>query len=133
MSYDGERAYLGTFSLAAANVIGTASGQVVAATTTLNCPIPEATFLCSIAAFVTATPTAPPAGVKPFIVSGTTTTTGSTALTVSSASFAQNTFIPNVSVASGALSIGLVQTSTVSGTMTAPGVLLVLSFAPQYT
>jgi len=134
MAYDGDHSFLGTFSLAAANVVSTASGQVVAATTVLSyIPIPEATFLCSIAFVPTATPSSPPAGVKPFILSGTTTTTGSTAITVTSGAFTQNTFIPNVSVAAGVITIGLVQTGTASGTGTAPGGTFILSLGPQYT
>jgi len=68
MSYDDRRSYLGTATLAAQNVVMTASNAVAPGTaTTANFPIAEATFLCSIAGVLTATPSNFPAGVRPYV------------------------------------------------------------------
>lgn len=139
MSYTDVRSYIGPFTLAAQNAICTASGQIIAGGTTQLLPVSEATFLCSIAGVVSATPTTPPAGVKFFVVVGTNTTTGqitpspASTLAQSSASAAYNTFIPSVALAGGsAYTIGLVCTGTASATETIGASTVIVGVAPQF-
>lgn len=134
MSYDGVRSYLGTSSLAAQNVVMTASGAIAPGTAvTGNIVVGEATFLVSITGVVTATPSSFPAGVKPYVISGTTTSTGALAIAQSSASGAVSTFNPPVALpASSFITVGLVATGTASATQTLGGTSLLLGVAPQF-
>lgn len=139
MAYTDVRSYIGPFTIAAQNAVSTASGAIVAGGTTQLLPASEATFLCSIAGVVSATPTTPPAGVKFFVVVGTNTTTGqitpspASTLAQSSASSAYNTFIPSVALAGGsAFTIGLVCTGTASATETIGATSVIVGLAPQF-
>src|SRR5690348_7218019 len=133
MSYDDKRSYIGPTSIAAQNCVSTASGAIVAGATVNLLPIAEASFIVSIGAVVTATPTTPPGGVKPFIVVGTTTTTGATAIAQSSASSAMNTFSTPIAVSSGSVfTIGLVSTGTASATETFGATTFIIGLAPQF-
>lgn len=134
MAYDSIRSYLGTSSLAAQNVVMTASGAVAPGTAvTGNIVVGEATFLCSITGYVTATPSSFPAGVKPYVIVGTSTFTGQNAVAQSSASAVVSSFIPPVALpqASG-ITVGLVATGTASATQTLGGTSLLIGVAPQY-
>lgn len=135
MAYDAERSYLGPLAIAAQNIIATASGQVVAGATTVLFPVAEQTQIVSIAGVVTATPSSFPAGVKPFIVVGTNTTTATGAITQASGSAAMSTFTfnSNLTVSSGTpVTVGLVATGTASATETAGATNIILGCAPQY-
>jgi hypothetical protein len=134
MAYDSVRVYLGTSSLAAQNVVMTASGAIAPGTAvTGNIIVGEATFLCSITGFVTATPSSFPAGVKPYVIVGTTTSTGQTAIAMSSASAAVSAFNPPVALpAASAITIGLVSTGTASATQTLGGMSLLIGVGPQF-
>src|SRR5579863_5447077 len=132
MSYDDRRSYLGTATLAAQNVVMTASNAVAPGTaTTANFPIAEATFLCSIAGVLTATPSNFPAGVRPYAVINNsagaaqststgqivTSPTGTFGQASGSSAFA--TFIPSVALAAGvSIGLGLVAVGTASATQT---------------
>lgn len=134
MAYNDFRSYINS-SLAAQNIIATASGQIVAGGTVALLPIAEATFICSVAGVATATPSAPPAGATFFVLVGTNTTTSvmKAAYAQSSASSGYGTFIPPVSVAAGsAFSVGIVATGTASATETAAATTLIVGVAPQY-
>ena len=135
MAYNDFRSYVGApVTIAAQNIIATASGQIVAgATLTALLPVAEATYVCSVAGVVTATPSTPPAGVKPYILSGTTTSTGTVAFAQSSASSGVCTFSPPVALSSGStFQVGLVATGTASATQTAGAISLVVGVAPQF-
>ena len=134
MAYDSIRSYLGTFTMAAQNAVSTASGAIVAGTATVvNIPIAEPTWLCSVAGVVTATPSSFPAGVKPFVVIGTTTATGPTAIAQSSGSSAYSTFVPSVAIPSGSvITVGLVSTGTASATQTIGATTVVVGIGPQF-
>lgn len=140
MAYNDVRAYLGTVTLAAQNVVMTASGAVAPGTaTTASIPVAEATFLCSIAGVVTATPSSFPAGVRPYVLVGTSTTTGNIALGAtgtfaqSSNSSAYATFIPPVALAAGSVfNIGLVAVGTANATQTLGATTFVAGVAPQF-
>lgn len=132
MAYDGDRSYV-TSSLGAGNVVSTASGAIAASSTTVLLPSAEATFIVSIGAVVTATPSSFPAGVKPYVVIGTTTTTGGTSIPQSSASSALNTFNPPLALTQAQpYTIGLVGTGTASATETAGAVTFLVGLAPQF-
>jgi hypothetical protein len=138
MPYDGVRPYIGTFTLAAQNVVMTASGAVAIGTTSLtNIPTGEATFLASICGLVTATPSAFPAGVKPYVVTvqGTTTATftGATALVQTTLSNAASAFNPPVPLPGYIAVLGLVATGTASATQTLAATTLLVGIGPQYT
>lgn len=131
MAYDGDRSYISA-SIAAGNVVSTASGAVAASSTSVLLPAAEATFIVSIGAVVTATPSNPPAGVKPYVVIGTTTTTGATSIAQSSASAAFISF-SNLALTQGQpFTVGLVGTGTASATETAGAVNLTIGLAPQF-
>lgn len=134
MSYDGVRSYLGTSSLAAQNVVMTASGAVAPGTAVTGViVVGEPTFLVGITGFTTATPSAFPAGVKPYIISGTTTSTGNNAYAQSSASCAYSTFSPPIALpGNSSITVGLVATGTASATQTLGGTSFLLSVGPQY-
>lgn len=134
MAYNDSRSYLGTSSLAAQNVVMTASGQVAAGTaSTAGILTGEATFLCSITGYVTATPSSFPAGVKPYVIVSATTYTGLTAFAQSSGSASVSTFLPSVPLpAASFFAVGLVATGTASATQTLGGVALLPGLAPQY-
>lgn len=135
MAYDGERSYLSApITIAAQNAVSTASGAIVAgATLSALLAAAEATQIVSIVGVVTATPTTPPGGVKPFVVVGTTTTTGATAIPQSSASSALNTFtVPIALAAAGVFQIGLVCTGTANATETIGATNLWVGLAPQF-
>ena len=134
MAYDSVRGYLSTTSLAAQNVVMTASGQVAAGTaSTAGVLTGEATFLCSITGYVTATPSSFPAGVKPYVIISTTTYTGQTAFAQSSGSAAVSAFNPPVPLpAASFFSVGLVATGTASATQTLGGVALLPAIGPQF-
>jgi len=132
MAYDAERSYTwGT--LAAQNVVMTASGAIAPGTAVTIAPVAEATFLCSVAGAVTATPSSFPAGVKPYVIVGTSTTTGATAIVQASGSGAVSTFVPSIALAAGTpFSIGLVATGTASATQTLGATSFIAGLAPQY-
>jgi len=133
MAYDSIRSYLGTFTMAAQNAVSTASGAIVAgASPVTNIPIAEPTWLCSVAGVVTATPPSFPAGVKPYVVVGTTTSTGTTAFAQSSGSSAYSTFVPSVAIPSGIISVGLVSTGTASATQTIGATTVIVGIGPQF-
>jgi hypothetical protein len=134
MAYNDQRSYFGTTSLAAQNVVMTASGAIAAGTASSAIVLTgEATFLCSITGFVTATPGSFPAGVKPYVIVGGSTFTGQTAYAQSSASSAVSTFLPSVALAAASqVSVGLVATGTASATQTLGGIALLLGVGPQY-
>lgn len=133
MSYNDQRAYIGPQTLAAQNAVASSSGAIVAGGTTALLPSAEATFICSIGMVVSATPTTPPAGVKPFVVVGTTTTTGPTAVAQSSGSSAVSSFIPSVAVAAGSsFTVGFVCTGTAAATETIGAATLIIGVGPQY-
>lgn len=138
MAYTDIRSYLGG-TIAAQNVVSTASGAIVAGATTLLLAANEPTFICSVGGVVTATPTAPPAGVKFFVVVGTSTTTGAatpapaSTLAQSSGSGAYNTFIPSVALTGGQpFTVGLVSTGTASATETIGATTVNVGLSPQY-
>lgn len=134
MAYDNVRSYINS-SLAAQNIVATASGQIVAGGTVALLPIAEATYICSVAGVASATPTAPPAGVTFFVLVGTATSTSTmkVAYAQSSASSGYGTFIPPVAVAAGsAFSVGVVATGTASATETAAATTLIVGVAPQF-
>lgn len=138
MPYDGVRAYIGTFTLAAQNVVMTASGAIAIGTTSLtNIPTGEATFVASICGLVTATPSSFPAGVKPYIVTvnGTTTatTTGQTAFVQTTLSNAVSSFSPPAPVSGNIAVLGLVSTGTASATQTLAATTFLVGIGPQYT
>lgn len=138
--YNDFRSYLGTATLAAQNVVMTASGAVAPGTSVSpSFPVAEPTFLCSIAGVVTATPSSFPAGVRPYVIVGTTTTTGNVAnaptgtFAQSSNSSAFATFIPAVALAGGSsFTIGLVAVGTASATQTLGATTLIAGIGPQY-
>lgn len=136
MGYNDSRAYVGTFTLAAQNVVMTASGAIAAGTTSVtNVPVGESTYLVSVSGVVTATPSSFPAGVKPYVVVGTTTSTGATAFVQTTASSACSTFNPPVSlggVGGNIATIGLVATGTASATQTLGAITLIAGLSPQY-
>lgn len=139
MAYDGERSYVGLnvlTLLAAASVVCTASGQIVVSTTNLsNIPVGEPTFLVSISGICTATPSTPPAGIKPFVVVAGSTFTGQNALSVTSGTGVVSTFNPPVAVSAaggGITTMGLVQTGTAVATQTAPATSFIFGLAPQF-
>jgi hypothetical protein len=140
MAYNDVRSYLGTATLAAQNVVMTASGAVAPGTAVSGIfPVAEATFLCSIAGVVTATPSSFPAGVRPYAIVGTTTSTGQVAnaptgtFAQSSGSSAFATFIPSIALAAGSsFTIGLVAVGTASATQTLGATTLLPGVAPQY-
>ena len=131
MAYDNVRSYIG-YNLAAQNVVATASGQVVTNANAAYLPVAEATFVCSLAGVVTATPGSPPSTVKYAILSGTTTIgTISPAQTAGSNAF--SSFTPSVAVGSGgALTVSIIATGTASATETAGAINLVVGLGPQY-
>ena len=140
MAYNDVRSYIGTATLAAQNVVMTASGAIAPGTAVTGIfPVAEATFLCSIAGVVTATPASFPAGVRPYAVIGTTTSTGQI-VTAPTGTFAQSsgssafaTFIPPVALGAGsAFTLGLVAVGTASATQTLGATTLVPCVAPQY-
>jgi hypothetical protein len=135
MAYDGVRSYLGTTSLAAQNVVMTASGAIAPGTAVSGViVVGEATFLVGITGYVTATPGSFPAGVKPYVIVGTTTSTGANAFAQSSASAALSSFNPPVALpAASGITIGLVATGTANATQTLGGTSFLLSVAPQFT
>ena len=139
MAYDSIRPVLGTSSLAAQNVVMTASGAIAPGTTVTAVMLgADATFLCSIAGYVTATPANFPAGVRPYVIVGTTTYTStgiaSAYLAQSSASSGLFTFSsPGVALSSAqAYTIGLVATGTASATQTLGATLLTVGAGPQF-
>jgi hypothetical protein len=135
MGYDGARAYIGPATLAAQNIVATASGQIVAGATTSLVPVAEASFIVSIAGVASATPTTPPGGVTFFVLVGTSTTTSvmKTAYAQSSGSSGFGTFVPPVAVAQGsAFQVGIVSTGTASATETAAATTLIIGLAPQF-
>jgi hypothetical protein len=137
MPYDGVRSYIGTFTLAAQNVVMTASGAVAIGTTSLtNIPTGEATYIASICGLVTATPSAFPAGVKPYIVTvnGTTTATatGATAFVQTTLSNASSVFNPPAAVSGNIAVLGLVATGTASATQTLAATTLLVGLGPQF-
>lgn len=133
MAYNDVRSYVGPTSLSAQNLVATASGQVVAGGTTNLLPNAEATFICSIGAIVTATPSNFPAGVVPYVVIGTTTTTGKTAIAQSSGSGAINTFVPPLALtAAQGFTLGVVGTGTASATETFAATTFIIGLAPQF-
>jgi len=112
----------------------TASGAIAPGTAvTGNIVVGEATFLCSITGVVTATPASFPAGVKPYVIVGTTTSTGQIAIAQSSASGAVSTFNPPVALpAASFITVGLVATGTASATQTLGGTSLLVGVNPQF-
>lgn len=134
MAYNDQRSYFGTTSLAAQNVVMTASGAIAAGTaSSANVLTGEATFLCSITGNVTATPSSFPAGVKPYVIIATTTYTGQNAYAQSSGSCAVSSFNPPVPLPAASLvSVGLVATGTASATQTLGATALLLGVGPQY-
>jgi len=136
MAYDDKRAYVGTFTLAAQNVVMTASGAIAPGTTSItNVPAGESTYLVSVCGVVTATPSAFPAGVRAYAVVGTATSTGTGFITQTTASGFVCTFIPPValgSVGGNVATIGLVATGTASATQTLAATTLIAGFAPQF-
>lgn len=131
MAYDGVRSYL-TYNLAAQNIIATASNHVVTDANTIYIPVAEATFVCSLAGVITATPSNVAATVKYAVLSGTTTIgTITPAQTAGSSAF--STFVPPVAVGSGgALTISVIGTGTASATETTGAINLAVGIAPQY-
>jgi hypothetical protein len=134
MAYNDQRAYLGTTSLAAQNVVMTASGQIAPGTTTSAGVLTgEATFLCSITGYLTATPANFPAGVKPYAIIGTQTFTGQNAFAQSSASSAVSSFSPTPPIpAASFFSVGLLGTGTASATQTLGATALLVGIGPQF-
>jgi hypothetical protein len=135
MAYDGVRSYLGTSSLAAQNVVMTASGAIAPGTAVSGViVVGEPTWLVGITGYVTATPSAFPAGVKPYVIVGTTTSTGNNAYAQSSASCAYSTFNPPIALpGNSGITLGLVATGTANATQTLGGTSFLLSVAPQFT
>jgi len=135
MSYNDERSYI-NFTLAAQNIVSTASNAVVAGATVALLPIAEPTYICSVAGVATANVASlPAANGRFFVVVGTNTTTGG--LTVpyaqSSASSGMSTFIPPVFCAAGsAFTVGLICTGTASATESACATTGVVGLGPQY-
>ena len=139
MAYNDFRCGFGTSSLAAQNVVMTASGAIAPGTAVSGVFLTaEPGWLCSIAGYVTATPSSFPAGVKFYVVVGTATSTGLATspggtLAQSSASSAFNTFIPPVALAAAQpFTVGLVATGTASATQTLAGTQLAAFGAPQF-
>ena len=131
MAYDNVRSYLDS-TIAAQNVIATASGQVVTVASAAFYPIAEATFVCSIAGVITATPSNFPATCKYAVLSGTTTI-GSITPTQAVGSSAFATIVPPVAVAqAGVLTVSIVSTGTASATETAGAISLSVGLAPQF-
>lgn len=141
MSYDGARSYIGTATLAAQNVVMTASGAVAPGTAVTGLfPVAEPTFLCSIGGVVSATPGSFPAGVRPYVIIGTATSTGTVSLGLtgtfaqSSGSGAFATFVPNLAIgAGGSFVVGLVAVGTASATQTLGATTLIAGVSPQFT
>lgn len=136
--YDDQRSYL-YGSLAAQNVVMTASGAIAPGTAVQLFSVAEATFLCSIAGVVTATPSSFPAGVRGYVIVGTTTTTAQVAnlptntIAQSTGSAAFGTFVPSVPIAAGTpFNVGLVAVGTASATQTLGGTILTVGIGPQY-
>lgn len=131
MSYNDQRAYLNA-AVAAQNVVATASGQVVTNANVQYFTVGEATYICSIAGVITATPSAPPSAVKYAILSGTTTLGSITpGQTVGTGAF--STISPSVALGSGSvLTLSIVATGTASATETAGAIYLALGIGPQY-
>jgi hypothetical protein len=140
MSYNDTRVYVGTATLAAQNVVMTASGAIAPGTAVTGIfPVAEATFLCSITGVVTATPSSFPAGVRPYVIVGTTTSTGqvsvapTSTLAQSSGSSAFATFVPSIALAAGSsFTVGLVAVGTASATQTLGATTLIPVVAPQF-
>lgn len=135
MSYDDRRSYIGPATLAAQNIVSTASGAIVAGATVSLLPVAEASFITSVGGVASATPSTPPAGVKFFVLVGTSTTTASMTIAYaqSSASSGFGTFVPAIAVAAGsAYSVGLVATGTASATETAAATTFIVGLAPQF-
>lgn len=139
MAYDGVRSYLGTSSLAAQNVVMTASGAIAPGTAVATHFSAEPTFICSIAGYVTAAASSFPAGVRYYVVVGTSTSTGLATpspagfvlQTASTASL--STFVPPVAVGGATVfTVGLVSTGTASATQTLSAIQTVIGVAPQY-
>lgn len=103
-------------------------------TSLTNLPTAEPTFICSIAAMPTGASTC--GQVKPYVVTGTTTTTGGafSPAIVTSGTGAYSTFIPPVAIAGGAgiQTLGLVATGTASATQTLAALNLAVGVGPQF-
>lgn len=131
MAYDGVRSYLNV-NLAAQNIIATASNHVVTDANTVYIPVGEATFICSLAGVITASPSNVASTIKYAVLSGTTTI-GTIAPLQTAGSSAFSTFVPPVAVGSGsALTISVIGTGTASATETAGGINIAVGVAPQY-
>jgi hypothetical protein len=131
MGYTDDRSYINA-AVAAQNVVSTASAAVVTSTNVQYFIAAEATFLCSIAGVITATPSSPPSTVKYAILSGTTTLGSITpGQTVGTGAF--STVVPPVAISSGGiLTLSIVSTGTASATETAGAIYIVLGLAPQF-
>lgn len=135
MAYNDQRSYIGTGTLAAQNVVSTASGAIVVGTTSLtNLPTAEPTFLCSVAAMPTSATTC--GQVKPYAIIGGSTYTGGPFLPaiVTSGTGAFSTFIPSIAIAGGAgiVTLGIVATGTASATQTLGALNVAVGVAPQF-
>jgi hypothetical protein len=131
MAYNDLRAYTDS-QPAALNMICTGSSQVMTGTVNTFMLTNEPTFIVSIAAGVTATPTGFPAGVKYYVVAGTTTI-GSVSPTQAAGSGALSLINPPVAVGSATLLTSfVVATGTASATQTAGAVYLQVGMAPQF-
>lgn len=146
MAYNDFRSYYSTATLAAQNVVMSASNAIAPGTaTTAVFPVAEATYLCSIAGIVTATPSAFPKGVTPYAViqnaagvvqstatgQVTTAPTGTLGQAANSSAFC--TFVPSVALAAGfGISIGLVATGTANATQTLGATTFIIGVAPQF-
>lgn len=139
MSYDSIRSYIGTSSLAAQNVVMTASGAIAPGTAVATHFTSEPTFICSIAGYVTAAAASFPAGVRFYAIVGTSTSTGlitpspAGAVLQTNSTASMNTFNPPVAVGGGAVfTVGLVATGTASATQTLSAIQMVIGVSPQY-
>jgi hypothetical protein len=139
MAYNDQRSYLSTSSLAAQNGTFTASGAIAAGTSVATFWNSEPTYICSIASYVASAASSFPAGVVPYVVVGTTTTTGQVTqgatgfILQTSSKAAYCTFIPPVALAAATpFTVGLVGTGTASATQTFSAVQQIVGIAPQY-
>lgn len=131
MAYNDVRSYLsGTF--AAQSLTATASNHVVTVANLGYLPVSEATFVVSIAAVVTASPSNVASTVKYALLSGTTTI-GTLAPALTAGSNAFTTFTSPTAIGSGGfLTWSVIGTGTASAVETSGAIQFSVGLAPQF-
>lgn len=133
MAYDGVRSYL-TGTLAAQNLIATASAQVITSTqNAIYIPISEPTTIVSIAGCVTAASSNLGSTMTYQLYQTGTTSIGSIAPVQTANAVGTTTLRPGIAVPGGTwLSFFIVGTGTASATETASAITFTIGVAPQF-